>query len=529
MTIKIPKISLTSDALLIAVFSILSRVFGLLRDRALAATFGAGPTLDAYYAAFEIPNFIFNTFVLGVLASAFIPIFIRTKKKQGDEQAIELTNTIINAFTLFLISAATIAIIFAKQLIPLVTPGFNPETTALAVSLTRIMMSSIVIFGLSNILGSYLQANRKFAAFAASPVFYNLGIIVGIYTLVPIFGSLGLGLSVLLGAVAHLTMNITSSLRHGWYWLPRLNLVSQEVISFFKLIVPRTMGLAASSINSVVTTNFISRLSAGSIAAFNFAANLQSFPINVFGVSLAVAVFPIFSQAFSENSLDSFLDHFATNVRRILYYVIPLTIFMLVLRAQIVRVLLGSGSFDWSDTIRTAQVLGFLSLAMISDSLIPLLARAFYALPDTKTPFFASIVSIVTNLTLLILLKDYKLTGVGIAYIGSSLINLTLLLFFLGRRLGQLRAGPIIQGVKPMILSALLAGLTSYLFLHIMSWVVNMRSGLGILLQGLVSGLVGVIVYLYLTNKFKLVEVELIKLWLTKAFSLVKKLCLQAS
>ncbi len=527
MTIKIPKINLTNDALLIAVFSILSRVFGLLRDRALASTFGAGPTLDAYYAAFEIPNFIFNTFVLGVLASAFIPIFIRTKKQQGEASALDLTNTIINAFTLFLIAAASIAIIFAPQLIPIVTPGFNAETTLLAVKLTRIMMSSIVIFGLSNILGSYLQANRKFAAFAASPVFYNLGIIIGIYTLVPMFGSIGLGLSVLLGAVAHLTMNVTSSLRHGWSWLPKLNLVRKEVVVFFKLIVPRTMGLAASSINSVVTTNFISRLSSGSIAAFNFASNLQSFPINVFGVSLAVAVFPIFSQAFSENSIDSFLDHFVLNVRRILYYVIPLTILMLVLRAQIVRVLLGSGSFDWTDTIRTSQVLGFLSLAMISDSLIPLLARAFYALPDTKTPFFASLVSIMTNLTLLILLRDYKLVGVGIAYIGSSLINLTLLLFFLGRRLGQLRARPIIQGIKPMILSALLAGLSAYMFLHIMSWLVNMRTGFGILTQGLVSGLVGVIVYLYITHKFKLVEVELIKEWLSKALVLVKRLCLR--
>lgn len=525
MTIKIPKINLSSDALLIAVFSVLSRAFGLLRDRALASTFGAGSTLDAYYAGFEIPNFIFNTFVLGVLASAFIPIFIRTKNQQGNDSAIELTNTIINIFTTFLLIAATIAIIFAPRLIPIVTPGFDQATTILAIKLTRIMMFSIVIFGLSNILGSYLQANRKFAAFAISPVFYNLGIIVGIYTLVPLFGDVGLGLSVLLGAMAHLAMNTISSLRHGWSWQPKLHLVRDEVVTFFKLIIPRTMGLAASSINSVVTTNFISRLSTGSIAAFNFASNLQSFPINVFGVSLAVAVFPIFSQAFSENSIDSFLDHFVINVRRIIYYVMPLTVLMLVLRAQIVRVLLGSGSFDWSDTIKTAQVLGFLSLAMMSDSLIPLLARAFYALPDTKTPFFASIVSIVTNFTLLILLRHYSLVGVGIAYLGSSLINLTLLLVFLGRRLGRLRSGDIIAGIKPMMLSSLASGLVAYLCLHVMSWVVDMHSGFGILVQGAVAGIVGIVVYLFTTYKFKLMEFELIKEWLDKAVLIVKKVC----
>ncbi|MBI5733554.1 MAG: murein biosynthesis integral membrane protein MurJ [Candidatus Kerfeldbacteria bacterium] len=523
MSVLGPKIYQPSmAALLIASFSVLSRVLGVVRDRLLAGTFGAGSVLDAYYAAFKIPDFIFNTFVLGAIASAFIPVFIGLKKK-SQVDAWQLTSAIINILLAVLLVLAAGGIIFADRLLPLIAPGFDTVTQTLAVKLTRFMLLAIIFFGTSNVLGSVLQAEKKFLPYALAPVLYNAGILGSIWFLVPILGPMALAWGVIGGSFLHLLIQLPAvrDLGYRWHLRPKWN--SQSVKQVVKLIIPRTLGLAASSINNIVITSFISRLGVGSLAAFTLAANLQSFPINVFGVSLAIAVFPIFSEAYVAGNSQQFSRQFAASVRRILFYIIPLAVLLLILRAQIVRIILGSGAFNWNDTIRTAQILGYLSLALITDSLIPIVSRAFYALTDTRTPVLISLISIAVNLTLLITLRPLGLAGVGIAYVTASSLNLILLITQLARKIPSLGADYIISGTKYIALATLAAGSAAYLTLHWLAPLVDMHTFIGIFTQGFSAAAAGLLLYILLTIYWQLPEVNFVRNYLTALRRLLLK------
>lgn len=516
--------SVTAGALIIAIASVVSRLLGVLRDRALAANFGAGSVLDAYYAAFKIPDFIFNTLVLGALAAAFIPVFIKTREHKGESAAWQLAQSMFNILLVGLAGLASLGIIFAPQLMPLITPGFDGERLNLAITLTRIMMGAIILFGASNLIGSVLQAEQKFASYSFAPVMYNAGIIIGIYAFVPQLGPAGLAWGVVLGSLLHLLIQLPAVYRTGFRLRFRWGFTDESVREVGKLLGPRTVGLAASSLEQIITAGFVSSLTVGTLAAFTLAVNLQSFPINVFGVSLAVAAFPIFSQAASLSNHEDFIRHFKDSVRRILFFVIPLSILFLVLRAQIVRVVLGSGAFNWDDTIRTAQVLGYLSLAMVADSLVPLLARAFYALSDTITPAVVAISTVALNVVLLIMLYTWGLSGIGLAYVISRVLSLSALFFILGWKLKSLGASYILSGAKIMLGAALLAGASTYAMLHLLAPYLDLHTFVGIATQGILSGLVGVIVYTGLTMWWGAVEVEFIKRWLRSAWGIMARL-----
>jgi len=179
---------------------------------------------------------------------------------------------------------------------------------------------------------------------------------------------------------------------------------------------------------------------------------------------------------------------------------------------------LGSGAFDWSDTIATAQVLGFLALAIVSDSLLPLVARAFYALKDTKTPVIAALVSITVNFALLFILRPFALSGVGIAYVCSSVINLVILIAILGQRLGNLGSSWIIAGIWQMVLGSLVAGSAAYGTLYLVAPQVDMNTFIGIFTQGLLAGLAGVVSYLVISLAFNLAEIHFVRRWLASAW-----------
>lgn len=517
---KVANLSLTGGALIIAVFSVASRLLGVLRDRIIASHFGAGSVLDAYYAAFKIPDFIFNIFVLGALASAFIPVFINVRAKEGKASAQKLAQIIFNLLVVLLTACALLGIILAPWLMPVIAPGFDPERQALAISLTRIMLLSIIFFGASNVLGSVLQAEKRFLSYSIAPVLYNLGIIIGLYTFVQKLGPVGLAWGVVFGSVLHLLVQIPAARQAGFSWQPLFNWSERGVKQVLKLLGPRTIGLAASSLEQIITASFVSTLGVGSLAAFTLASNLHSFPINVFGVSLAVAAFPLFSEAFNNNKNDDFISHFKDSVRRILFFVIPMSVLFLVLRAQIVRVVLGSGAFDWSDTIRTAQVLGFLSLAMVADSLVPLVARAFYALSDTRTPALVAIGSVVLNLFLLIIFARYGLGGIGLAYVASRVLSLSALFGLLGKRMGNLGAEYIMQGAWRMLFASIFSGAAAYATLRFMAPQVDMHTFFGIFAQGVTAGGVGILSYLILALTWKLPEVNFVKRWLISAWRL---------
>lgn len=517
--------TITGGAVLIAVASFISRILGLLRDRMLFSTFGAGDTLDSYFAAFRIPDFLFNILVLGALSSAFIPVFLKHDREEGWRIANGVLTMLLIIFGVF----AVVAFIFAPKLAPLFAPGFSGEKLATTILLSRIMLLSMLLFVASNVLSCMLNALRRFLAFALSPIAYNIGIIIGIVVLYPTMGVAGLAWGVVLGAFLHLALQLPSVRRMGWrYRWPR-PVLTGGARRIFQLMGPRTVGLAAVQIEQVVSTMFASTLAVGSVSMFNAAQNIQSFPINIFGISLAVSSFPVFSTAWNEGRTADFINEFSRIFRRILFFVAPVTVLFLLLRAHVVRLVLGAGNFDWDATFLTAQTLGLLALSLFAQSLIPMLARSFYAIQDTRTPMFVSVSAVVLNLSgALLLVGKLGILGLAISLTVASFVHMLALLFLLRKRLGDLDDATILSStIKIMIASAVMT-LVVWLTLQVAARGVDQQTFVGIFLQGSTAALAGSLAYVSSAYLFRFSEVAMIERWVVggarRFFSILKKI-----
>lgn len=456
-----PSATVGSAALLIAFAGITSRFLGFLRDRVLASQFGAGDVLDAYYAAFRLPDLVYGFLVLGALSAAFVPVFTELITKEKREAAWKLTSGVLHT-TLFSIGCFSfLGILFASMITDFLAPGFAPEKKELVTSLTRIMLLSPLFLSASAVFGGVLVSFKQFAAYSFAPVFYNVGIIFGAVFLTPMFGPQGLAWGVVLGSFFHLVVQYPSLRRAGFHYQWGLLAAwrDKNVRRVLKLMIPRSLGMAVNQISLLVMTVFASTLVSGSLAAFTLANNIQSVPLGLFGIAFSLAAFPALSLfAAKKNDKDFFLM-FAETGRKILFFVVPLSIFIIIFRAQCVRVILGSGNFDWQDTITTFEILKFLAISLFAQSLIPLFARAFFALQDTKTPLYIALVSEAVHIALIpLLLPYYEVQGLAIAFSISTILNFTLLYFFLRKNLSFWEDARIIVPVGKILLASILAG-----------------------------------------------------------------------
>lgn len=507
-----PSSSVASAAFVIAMAGILSRVLGLLRDRILASHFGAGDALDIYYAAFRVPDLIYNLLILGALSAAFIPVFTSLIAKDEENEAWELVNVFLTIALIFLIILAGIFALFAPQLMKLITPGFQAEKLQGVIMLTRIMFLSPIFLGISGIFGGILNSFKRFLIYSLAPIMYNLGIIFGAIYLVKPFGIAGLAWGVVLGAFLHMAIQYPNVKIVGLKYFPRLNFKNKNLRRVITLMIPRTMGLAVTQINLLIVTIIASTLAAGSLAIFNFANNLQSFPLGIFGIPFALAVFPILSHHAAREERDIFIHNFSKTFRQILFFIIPASVLILVLRAQIVRIVLGSGKFDWTDTILTFQALGIFAVSLFAQSTIPLLARSFYALHNTKVPFLTGIISEAFNLAAaLILSRYYGILGLVWAFSLASVVNMFLLVFILRSKLKYLDDRKIVSVIFKISFSALAAGLIAQFAKYIISPHINLDTFLGVFWQMLFAGTLGLAAYFALTHIFGLEEFAYLK------------------
>lgn len=511
---KIFKIQNTvaGGAMIIALFSIFSRLLGLLRDRFLSSSFGAGQVLDAYYAAFRLPDLVFNTLVLGALSSAFIPVFLRYWR-QDKEEAWQITSGVLNILFLIVLFFSIVFFIFAPLIVNYMVPGFAPETKALTVSLTRIMLIGTLFFTLSNIAGSVLNSFRRFLIYSLAPVMYNLGIIFGILVLVKKtgLGLTGLGWGVALGAGLHFLVQVPTLLKIGYRWKPVLNLRHPAIKKISTLMLPRCFGLAVSQFNFIVTTFIASGITIGAVAIYNLAFNLINFPISIFGISLAISIFPVLSQSFAEGNKSFFTHHFSKTIRRILYLIIPTTVLFLALRAQIVRLILGAGVFSWRDTVLTANTLGWFSISLFAQSLIPVFARAFYATQNTKTPVKIAILGFVVNIIgCLILGTLIGVGGLALAFSLASIVNFGLLYFYFDKKIFPLPSKEIIVSVLRIVGLSIAMAVVVQAIKYLVGPLVNMQTFVGVFIQTVSAVLGGVLFYLITTMAFKFSEVEIV-------------------
>lgn len=424
--------SILGAGILLAFFNLASRVMGLVRDRILASRLGASDVLDVYYISFQIPDFIFNLLVIGAISSVFIPVFIEYESKKGLEQAWKLTSNFLNILTALLLVFVGSMFILAPFLLDLIAPGFSEEKRSMAVLFTRVMMFSPLIFGVSMIAGSVLQSLNRFLSFAMAPLAYNLGIIIGVLFLEPLFGPLGLAEGVVLGAVLHLAIQLPALKRTGFKWFWIFDTADEGLRKILKLIAPRSLGLAAVQINWIVLNSLATTLGIGVVSSLNFAYNLHFVPIALIGISMAIASFPVISKdALSGREVLS--PRVFKILNQILFVIIPLSFIFAYMKNDIVAILLGAGMFGPKEIGMTAGLLGFFMIGVFAQSIIPVLARSFYAMQNTLIPVMASIISVAFNVFLAV--SFIGETGKEILPISFSLagiLNMTILIYFLG-------------------------------------------------------------------------------------------------
>ena len=528
--------SILNAAFLVAALGLVSRFLGLIRDRILASKFGAGDVLDIYYAAFKIPDLVFNLLILGALSAAFIPVFTSLVSKNKDEEAWSLVNKVMTLAGIVLSLVIAIIFIFAPTLVSLITFGFDKFKQGEVIGLTRIMLISPFLLGFSGILGGILNSFKKFFFYSLAPVFYNIGIIIGAVFLVEIFGISGLAYGVVLGAVLHLLIQIPEVLRCGLRFQPDFNFKDSNLKKVLTLMIPRTMGLAVTQVNFLVVTILASTLESGSLAIFSLANNIQSVPLGLFGVSFAIVAFPTLTSCWAQDKKKDFVANFSSIFEKIIFFIIPTSVIFITLRAQLVRIILGAGRFDWNDTILTFQALGVFSLSLFAQTLIPLLTRSFYAIQNTKTPFLVGLFSEAVNLTLaLLLIRNYQITGLVWAFSISTILNMVLLLIILRKKVGSLNEKDIIRKAWKVILASvamvvgiqtskyLVAFLLSTLNISIFHHPVSMYTLFGVLFQTLSSLFIGALLFYLASRLLKIEELDyFVELLDKKIFSFKK-------
>lgn len=520
--------SITGGAFIIGVASIISRTIGLARDNLLAKYFGASATLDIYNAAFKVPDVIFNILVLGALSASFIPVFIEVQERHSLKKAFATANVVLNYLLVAVIVVISVGFVIAPHIAGWLMATRTIEQQELTAHLMRVMLLGVIFFTMSNIASGVLNSFRRFVAYALAPIMYNVGIIIGIVVLYPHYGIMGLAYGVVLGAGLHWLVQLPALYRTGyryqWNWQWKLT----GVRTMLRLMPPRAIALGIVQINALILAAFALRLQEGSLAVWTWADNLQHFPINVFGVSLALSSFPVFSQAFAEKDMAKFRQVFSINFRRILFLIIPISVAILLLRAQIVRLILGSfggGAFDWNATILTAQVLGIFALSMFAQASIPLLARSFFAHQDTKTPVYVSILAtIITITSAWVFISWLGIYGVALAFSLSALATMLLLLLILRIKFGDLDDKLIVKSTWHIVVATVVMGFVIHGLKYFIAPLVDMQTFLGIFIQTAVSLLAGFTVYLALAIWFKFDEVSIIRQYIRRLFSVLQRI-----
>ena len=510
-------------ALLLALSMFLSQLLALARDRLLAGTFGAGTTLDIYYSAFRLPDLLYATLASFVSVAVLIPFLVERLEKGEEPAARNFLSVVFTLFMLVMLSVSAIAWIFMPQLAPWLAPGFNSGAQAQMVELARILLLSPILLGLSNLLGSVTQVYRKFFVYSLSPIFYNLGIIAGIVCLVPILGPAGLVWGVILGALLHLIIQLPTLWSIGFWprWSPKQLIASSRLVGQMIMTSwPRTLTLSANQLVILIFIALASYLERGSIAVFNFAYNLQSVPLSIVGISYSVAAFPTLSKYFTHGYLDKFIEQITSATRHIIFWSMPATVMFIVLRAQIIRVVLGTGHFDWPATRLTAACLALFALSVLAQSLILLLIRGYYASGQTAKPLLINLFSSAlmvggafvfsawwqagSSFRLfwenILRVQDLPNTSVLIlplAYSLGTIVNCLLLaIFFVYEH--RFSARSILRTSNQTFWSALAGGMAAYYLLNFLGPYLPLRTLAGIFSQGLLAGLGGLAVDLLL-------------------------------
>lgn len=419
---------LPRGAVLLTVLTLSSYVVGLLRDRTLARSYGAGVELDAFLAAFQLPELALDVLVASGLAAPFVPLFIALRS-EGDELAVRFAQTITTLAVIVMAGASAILFLTADATASLVLdPSFPAAGRTLYVELFRVMCVTPVLFAASLALGELLVAERRFLWYGLALPMYNGGIVAGAVVLGPRLGIFGAAVGAILGAALHLGVRVVGVARGGRSLRPALALRMRAVREFIRLMLPKTLSQPIEPLTFQVFTRIASGLGTGNVTALNLARNFQGVPINLIGASFAIAVFPSLSDAAAEGDRARFVSILRANAISIGAITIVAAAAMALVADLAIGLLLGGEAFDRAAVSRTATALEAFALSVPLESLTHLLARAIYATRNTILPVLASLVGFgVAVVAAALLAPGLGLAGLPIGFAAGSAVKVTLL------------------------------------------------------------------------------------------------------
>lgn len=519
-------VSLREAAFWLAVFSLISQLIALGRDRLLAHNFGAGLSLDIYYASFKIPDLLFVTVASLVSISALVPLFAR-KQSEGEKHLKDATDSIFTVFFFLILFFCILAFFLIPYIIPFVFATFDLEAKLQIIKLSRILLLSPLLLGLSNFFGSIVQYQNRFILYSISPILYNIGIIAGITFGLEKLGMLAVVLGVVFGAVLHLLLQAAFVINSNLKPVFTFRIKWKDVWETATLSIPRTLALSIVSFVSFVFVVLAGRLGEGAIAIFNFAFNLQSAPLSLVGVSLSLAAFPSLAISAARKDIGEVVSKITEGLRYIIFFSIPITALTIVLRAHIVRVVLGSGVFDWSATRLTAAVFALFVLSSVFQGIQLFLSRSHYAIGKTRLPLLGNIIGGVVSVLFAILFIKYFENFTGFLNLVSgwlkiSDLRISVLILPLTFSLGTLVSSVILflglgkdiyneiyhslkTTIYQSIFVSICTALSAYITLNIFDSLFDLDTFIGVLSHGLLSGVigitVGIVVLHFLHNK----------------------------
>jgi putative peptidoglycan lipid II flippase len=488
--------TLARAGMIVAGAYFISRILGYVRVVVITNEFGAGTQLDAYFAAFRVPDTIFQLVAAGAFGSSMVPVLAGIFAKGEDERAWRVVSTVINVMLIVLATLATIIAIFAPQIVPLITPGFDAVGTELTVRLTRILLMSPVLLALAAVASSSLNVRGRFAASAVAPSLYNISIILGAVLLGPVLGVEGLAVGVVIGSLLHLGVQIRPLIQERFHFSLRIDLSDPAVRQILLLMVPRAIGLGANQIVFMVATMLASGVGLGAVTDYNVAMTLLQIPLGTISYPMSLVLMPTLSRVVATGTTKEFSALLTRSMRLIAWIMLFITAAGFVLRRQGVTLLFGGG-LDAQAISLTADTLSFMLLGLTGHSLVIILSRAFYAGQDTRTPVFTAFadlaVAITTGITLV---GSMGLAGIAVGLSAGAWVETTVLAVLLWRRIPGIGVERFIRPLGLFAIGAAVSGLAMAGVVQLTDPIIGAEPGrLVLLVQIIVTGVVGGIVY----------------------------------
>ena len=471
-----------SALLLAALFSV-DKVLALFRDIIIGRAFGASAVLDAYYAAFELPDGLFTIIAGSAMATTLIPVLTARIARRDDEGAWRLVATVINLALIVVVIVSIIAIIFATSIIRAVAPGFDAQRTQLAAQLMRIVLAQTVIFTSSGILMGALRAYQHFLLPAIAPICYTLGRIAGTLFLAPRMGVFGLAWGGLAGSIVYFLVLVPGLRRYGARWSASLRHPDLPIV--LGLMGPRVMGLGVTYLSFVLPTFFGSRLPAGAISAYEFGWRLMQFPETIIGTAVGVAVFPTLATLANTGDREGLHRTGSWALRLVLLLAIPAAVGLLVLGRPLTTLFLQRGAFDAEATDRVAWALQFFSLGLVGHAALEITSRLFYAQRDMWTPFWAALAGLAINVAVgWSLLPQLAHGAIALANSLGACLQVIVLLIVARRQLGSIEGRTLGMSLARTVVASALMGAAVLGFR-------TLAPGAGVLVSGAGGLLVG--------------------------------------